>query len=155
MNSDHVTTSVYVEVEPQRAFEIFTEDVDLWWKHGPAYRFGGVNEGTLRFEPGIGGRLVETMKDESEWEVGRITVWEPGARLVFGYRIPNFRAGESTEVEVLFEPAGEGTQVTLTHRGWESVPKGHPARHGASVEEHQRQRGQWWLDQLRSYRQRQ
>ena len=36
--------------------------------------------GYLRFEPRIGGRLLETYDDESTFEFGRVKVWEPGQR---------------------------------------------------------------------------
>jgi hypothetical protein len=34
-----------------------------------------------------------------------------------------------THVEVLFEPVGEETRITVTHTGWDSVPQDHVARH--------------------------
>jgi uncharacterized protein YndB with AHSA1/START domain len=151
---DAIRASALVEVDPATAFEVFTEEVDAWWKCGPAYRFRGAHDGVMRFEPGVGGRLVQVPDEHrgEEWEVGRIKVWEPGARLVFDFRIPVFGAGESTEVEVTFEPVAGGTRVTVEHRGWRGIPRGHPARHGLPDEAFLTQRGTWWIDQLRALR---
>ncbi len=146
------TVSVLVAVNPMTAFEVFTEEVDVWWKRGPAYRFGKGLSGVLRFEPGVGGRLVEEFDDGRSWEVGHVRAWEPGERLVFEFRIPNFGPDQFTEVEVRFEPEGDETRVTLQHRGWECVPPGHPARHGLADLEFAHMRGEWWLFQLRAMR---
>ena len=125
---DAVTVTTLVEVSPAEAFALFTEDVDLWWRKEPRYRFDSERQGTLRFEPGVGGRFVEVYADASEHELGRISVWEPGARLVFGFRPPDFAPGETTEVEIRFENEGEKTRVTLEHRGWDAFAPDHPAK---------------------------
>jgi uncharacterized protein YndB with AHSA1/START domain len=38
---DTVTVTVTVDVPPPRAFAVFTEEIDLWWRRGPAYRVAG------------------------------------------------------------------------------------------------------------------
>ena len=53
--------------------------------------------------------------------MGRVTAWEPGARLAFAYRNVHLEL-EDTEVEVRFEPIAGGTRVTLEHRGLERLP---------------------------------
>ena len=52
---------------------------------------------------------------------GRITAWEPGARLVFVDH-------RDTEVEVRFEAIASGTRVTLEHRGLDRLPDDVAAR---------------------------
>src|SRR4029450_7419058 len=52
---------------------------------------------------------------EAETEVGRITVWEAGRRLVFVDL-------QDTEVEIRFEAEGRATKVTLEHRGLDRLP---------------------------------
>ena len=72
----------------------------------------------------MGGRLVE-VHDEATgegFEIGRVLVWEPGARLVFGFRSVFFPPEPMTEVEVRFDPVGRGTRVTLEHRGLDRLP---------------------------------
>ena len=71
----------------------------------------------LSFEPGEGGRLIETLASGKVFEIGKITVWAPPTRLVFGWRQATFQADQDTEVEVRFEPVGAETRVTVEHRG--------------------------------------
>jgi uncharacterized protein YndB with AHSA1/START domain len=124
-----VTT--FVQVSPLDAFEVFTQEVDLWWRRGPRFRGGGPDS-ELVFEEDERGRcLIERGKDGT-FELGRVQVWEPGKRLVLDYRLRNFAEGESTTVEVRFEAFASGTRVVLEHRGWENIREGHPARHGMS-----------------------
>jgi hypothetical protein len=62
--------------------------------------------------------------------------------------------GESTTVEVLFEASGEGTRVTLEHRGWATIRGDHPVRHGKDVPAFLRDIGMWWAGLLTSLRER-
>ena len=153
---DRVCVTTSVGADPHTAFRIFTEEVDAWWRRGPANRFGGAREGRLRFEPGVGGRLVEAFGDAPGdlYEVGRVRVWEPGARLVFEFRALAFEPGESTEVEVRFEADAGGTRVTLEHRGWGALRAGHPARHGLEGPALEGMLGLWWAEQLLGLRRR-
>lgn len=109
----------------------------------------------MRFDPGPGGRFVEAYGDTGECtELGKILVWAPGERLVFEWRGTQFAPDQVTEVEVLFEPVPRGTRVTLVHRGWDSIPADHPARHGLGVgQAFQSMIGLWWADLLTSARQ--
>jgi len=118
--SANVMVGITLEVEPEEAFRLFTEEVDLWWQRGVKFRFRPKAHGTMKFEPGEGGRLVEIYDDAKGdlYEVGRILVWEPGVRLVFEWRGPNFRDGQVTEVDIRFKPVEAGTRVVLEHRGW-------------------------------------
>jgi uncharacterized protein YndB with AHSA1/START domain len=147
--TDSVVVTTVVAADAGTTFALFTEDVNLWWKQGP--RFRGVG-GTLRFEPGEGGRLVQRDTDGSEFEFGRISVWKPGDRLVFGWRNRNFADGELTEVEVQFEAVGSSTRVTVVHRGWDALRPDHPSRHGLEGSAFGAMMGVWWGDQALSLR---
>jgi len=149
-----VKVTTFVHVEPQAAFDVFTQETDLWWGRGPKFRFGGAKRGVLHFEAGPGGRLFEEYDGGAVYEVGKILVWEPGARLVFEWRIPNFAPGECTEVEVTFEAGDGGTRVVLEHRGWKALRKDHPARHGLDDVAYSRMLGMWWSELLSSMRER-
>jgi uncharacterized protein YndB with AHSA1/START domain len=129
---DRVSVSTLVAVEPAAAFEAFTADIDRWWKRTPRHRFAPGQQGILCFETGPGGRLVESWGPgpEEAFEVGRVLAWEPGRRLAFEFRFPSFGPGEVTEVEVRFEREGDGTRVSLEHRGWDRLRPDHPARGG-------------------------
>lgn len=145
-SADRARVTTFVAVSPLDAFEVFTEETDLWWGKGPRYRGPQHPNGTLRFDPpGPGGRLVETF-EEDVFEIGRVLVWEPGARLVFQWRARNFAPGEITEVDVRFEPTFGGTRVVLEHRGWDAIRPDHPARHGQDGPATVARIGLWWGD---------
>jgi uncharacterized protein YndB with AHSA1/START domain len=154
---DAATVTVFVAVTPEDAFEVFTTEIDLWWRQGPKYRIAGKRRGRLFFEPGAGGRLFETFEASTgsrTFEVGRVLVWDPPARLELEWRGVNFKPGEKTFVEVSFQPSGEGTLVTVRHRGWSALPEGHPARHGLTGAAFSRMIGMWWgelMTALREY----
>jgi uncharacterized protein YndB with AHSA1/START domain len=144
---DGVRVGVLVSVPPEVAFEVFTQEIDLWWKRGPRFRFGGKSPGVLHFEPGLGGRLFESFGEGSAvrvQEAGRIKLWEPPSRLVFEWRNSNFAPAEATEVVVRFEASAGGTYVTVEHRGWAALRPNHPARHGLVGAEYSRELGRWW-----------
>lgn len=147
--SDTATATVFVPVDVGAAFDAFTLEVDAWWRRGPAYRFRTGFNGVLRFDPGVGGRLVEDYGAGEVYEVGGVLAWEPGERLVFQFRPRNFAPDEATEVEVRFKSAGDGTEVTLEHRGFETLRPGHPACHGLRGPALARLHGAWWLVLMR------
>jgi uncharacterized protein YndB with AHSA1/START domain len=143
--SDSIRVTTLVSAHPEATFQIFTQEVDSWWKQGPRFRGAG---GSLQFEPGEGGRLVQTEPGGAEFEIGRIRVWKPGEALVFAWRNRSFEAGQTTEVEVRFEAAGSGTRVSIEHRGWDSIPADHPAKHGLEGPALGSLLGLWWGNQL-------
>ncbi|HWE25132.1 MAG TPA: SRPBCC domain-containing protein [Myxococcales bacterium] len=145
-----VTT--FVRLDPGEAFDVFTKEIDSWWRRGPRYRVGR-GEGTLRFEGGAGGRLVEVVPGGGEEvEIGRVLAWDPGVRLAFEWRGRNFAPGEVTQVEIRFERAEGGTSVALEHRGWEAIAAKHPVRHGLTGTAFTDMIGLWWGELLTSYR---
>jgi activator of HSP90 ATPase len=119
-----------VPADPARAFEAFTQEIASWWRPDRLFQITPEGDGELRFEPGVDGRLVTRLRSGATLEIGRISVWEPGKRLVFVWRQASFSPEQSTEVEVLFEPAGEETRVSTEHRAWDTTPQRHVARHG-------------------------
>ncbi len=147
-----VLVSLRVAATPERAFAVFTEEIGRWWRPNQLFQFTPRAPGVLAFEPRSGGAFRETFPDGQVFEIGRITVWEPGARLAFTWRQASFAPGQITDVEVRFEPVGSETRVTVEHRGWESVPQGHVARHGFPDAIFLQRHGEWWQALLRNYR---
>jgi uncharacterized protein YndB with AHSA1/START domain len=149
-----VRVSTIIAVDPQEAFRIFTEEVDLWWKRSPRFRVSSDPKGTLRFEPGEGGRLLEVGADleGGQYEFGRILVWKPAERLSFEFRAKANARGEESEVDVAFEKVAEGTRVTVVQTGWESLPANHPARHGLEGDAFFDMLAIFWGDLLNSAR---
>ncbi len=119
-----VTASIEVAVDPATAFEVFTQDIGAWYKRGPHSFKDPKRALGVRFEPGVGGRLIEVHDAATgegiEW--GRVLVWEPGARLVFSDLLSSAPPAPATEVEVRFAPVEAGTRVTLEHRGLDRLP---------------------------------
>jgi uncharacterized protein YndB with AHSA1/START domain len=153
VNGATARVSVSVAVPPAMAFEIFTRDIDRWWRRGVKFRHAGPRAGFIALEPRLGGRLFESIDGEREphiLEVGEVRVWEPPARLVFSWRNANFSADEITEVEVGFTASSTGTMVTVTHRGLCALRPDHPARHGLADQPFIRMIGLWWGEQMSS-----
>jgi uncharacterized protein YndB with AHSA1/START domain len=154
---DQARVSVLVKVPPDVAFQVFTEEIDLWWRRGLRYRVSGKGRGVMCIEPGVGGRLFESIESKGGTrvvETGRVTAWEPPSRLVLEWRNVNFAPAEKTEVEVVFAPSPSGTLVTVTHRGWAAIRPDHPARHGLDVPAFIGMIGSWWGDLMTSLRER-
>jgi uncharacterized protein YndB with AHSA1/START domain len=154
---DQTRVAVLVEVPPELAFQIFTEDIDRWWRRGLRYRVARGREGVIHLEPRVGGRLYESLRAGGDTELkqtGTVTAWEPPRRLAFDWRAINFAAGDSTHVEVEFEPTRSGTRVTVTHSGWSRIRADHPVRHGLDPEAFLRSMGLWWGDLMASLQER-
>lgn len=143
-----VVVAVRVAAAPARAFAVFTEQIGQWWRHNGLFAFSDGRTGTLVFEPGPTGRLIETHDDGEVFEIGRITVWEPPAELVLTWRQASFAPEQETELHVRFEPVGDQTRVTVEHIGWDKIPREHAARHGFPLATFQLRFAEWWQEML-------
>jgi uncharacterized protein YndB with AHSA1/START domain len=155
VTGDSARVSVAVAVPPTVAFEIFTADIDRWWRRGLKFRHSASRSGLLCIEPAVGGRLFESFDRAGAshvLEVGRVKVWEPPHRLSFTWRNENFAANESTAVDIEFAPTVSGTLVTVTHSGLSALRPDHPARHGLQGADFSRMIGLWWGEQMSSLR---
>ncbi|RQG93424.1 methyltransferase domain-containing protein [Natrarchaeobius chitinivorans] len=97
-----ITTSYTVPGAPAEVFETTIEELET-----SLHRRG------FRFEPGPDGRIAE-----DGFDVGRVTVWEPGESIVLEWCGASWAPEELTELAVDFEELEDGTQVTVEHRGW-------------------------------------
>jgi uncharacterized protein YndB with AHSA1/START domain len=155
VNTDQARISVAIEVPPAEAFELFTHEINRWWRRGPKYRNAGGRRGIVHLEARLDGRLFEsfdTATGESVFESGRIVVWKPPTQLAFTWRNTVFAPHERTLVQIDFQATRSGTLVTVTHSGWDSIRQDHPARHGQPNREFLRSLGSWWGEQLTSLR---
>ena len=140
-----VVVSLRVKAAPQETFEAFTQEIGLWWKPHQLFQLTPRGDGELRFEPGEGGRLVTDLPNGHIFEIGRITAWVAGERLAFTWRQATFAPEQSTHVDVRFEAVGEDeTRVTVEHRGWDSIPQEHLARHRFPLEPFQMRQAEHW-----------
>lgn len=145
-----VIVSIRVNVSPAEAFAIFTEEIAAWWRPSALFELTPRGDGELRFEPGESGRLVTTLANGKEFEVGRVSVWRPGEHLSFTWLQATFTADQVTHVDVRFEAAGDQTRVTVEHRGWDTIPQDHVARHGFPLAATQMRLAEHWRAVLAS-----
>ncbi|MDB4986852.1 MAG: hypothetical protein JWN04_2030 [Myxococcaceae bacterium] len=152
---DVATVTVFVAVSPHDAFVVFTEEIELWWKQGMKFRSGGKRAGQIALECKLGGRLFETFESKGSmhtFDVGKVLAWDPPRTLCLEWRGINFKPEEKTFVDVTFLASGEGTLVTVRHRGWADLRDDHPARHGLHGADFARMIGLWWGELMTSLR---
>lgn len=159
-----VLVAVRVAAAPARAFDAFTTEIARWWRPNSLFQFTlGRTDGTLVFEPGPHGRLLERYPDGGSFVIGQVRVWEPPRRLVLSWRQAGFAADHETELHVRFESVGDvpgtdgeaaehaATRVVVEHFGWDRVPRDHVGRHGFPLEAIQRRYAEWWQLLLASF----
>jgi uncharacterized protein YndB with AHSA1/START domain len=123
-----VRREITVQASPERAFAVFTEQVDTWWPR--SHHVGAAEMAEAVIEPRAGGRWYERGVDGSRCDWGDVLAWEPPHRLLLSWQIGGDWALDpdpehASEVEVTFTPDGEGTRVRVEHRNFE--------RHGATA----------------------
>lgn len=148
--SSAVLVALRIAAPPQRVFDAFTQEIAAWWRPNDLFAFTPRAPGRLAFEPGVGGRFTETLANGKVFEIGRVTDWAPPDRLAFTWRQATFAEGQQTQVSVRFEPVGEETRVTVEHRGWDSVPQEHVARHNFPPTVFLQRHGEWWRTLLKA-----
>ncbi|HZD53935.1 MAG TPA: SRPBCC domain-containing protein [Woeseiaceae bacterium] len=147
-----VLVAVRVRATPERAFDVFVREIERWWGPSGLFRTTDQGDGAMKFVGGPGGRLITVLPDGREFEIGRITTWQPGRKLAFTWHQESFAPTQSTDVEVRFEPMGEETRVTVEHRGWGEIPQEHAARHGFPERPFLERAAEWWQANLGGYR---
>jgi len=146
-----VLVALRVKASPERAFDVFTDEIGAWWRPDGLFRITPRGDGELAFEGGAGGRLVTRLPSGKVFVIGHVTQWVRRERLAFAWRQASLAPDMATRVEVTFEAAGEETRVTVRHYGWVEVPREHAARHGFPDEVTQLRVGEWWRRSLAAY----
>lgn len=117
---DSVTARILVQASPAKAFQVFVERINDWWPlEGYSFAPDGTAPDVMHFVPELGGKLYERFANGEEFQIGEVTVWQPGERFGFTWKGEAYAA--ATQVDVTFEPAAGGTLLTLTHRGWDAT----------------------------------
>jgi uncharacterized protein YndB with AHSA1/START domain len=105
-----------VRCSPEHAFEMWATQASLWWPHDHSVSADpGI---TVTYEPRVGGRIYERTPAGVEHDWGEVLTWEPPTRITYLWHLARDRS-DATEVEVTFSSEGDGTIVTIEHRGWE------------------------------------
>jgi uncharacterized protein YndB with AHSA1/START domain len=133
--------SFAVECPVERAFDLWSEQVSVWWPSG--HSVSAHPRITVTFEPHVGGRIFERTPAGDEHDWGEVLVYEPPRRLIYLLHL-RFDRSDATEVEVSFEPARHGTGVTIVHRGWERL--------GAVAKERRERNKRGWEGVTEHYR---
>ena len=144
--SARVIVALRVRCAPEHAFEAFTRDIALWWRPNIAFRTTPRDPGVLAFDGQA--RLVENLSNGKVFEIGKVLVWDPPARLAFTWRQATFPPDLVTTVEVEFRAVGEETRIEVIHAGFDAVPQGSVDRHGWSDAQLLQALGGWWREQL-------
>ena len=130
--SNSVHKSIVVNAPVERAFHVFTEEINTWWP--PDHHIIDAPLDRMVFEPHEGGRIYDVGTDGSECQWSRVLAYEPPTRVVFSWDI-NLQwqietdPERTSEIEIRFTPEGDDrTRVDLEHRnldrhgdGWENM----------------------------------
>ena len=127
-----VRQSIEVQAPVERAFAVFTQEMNSWWPPEHHILKGPVAEMVL--EPREGGDVYDRGADGSVCRWARVLAYQPPERLVISWDINTAWGIEedlerSSEVEIRFIAEGpERTRVELEHRhlerhgeGWEQM----------------------------------
>jgi uncharacterized protein YndB with AHSA1/START domain len=139
--STSVTKSIVVNAPVERAFDVYTQQMQTWWP--PDHHLLDAPLERMVFEPRVGGRIYDVGTDGSECQWSRVLAYEPPMRVVFSWDI-NLQwkietdPERTSEIEVRFTPEGDGrTRVDLEHRnldrhgdGWEAMAAAVGAENG-------------------------
>jgi uncharacterized protein YndB with AHSA1/START domain len=124
-----VRVSIVVRATPERAFQVYTAELDSWWPR--SHHIGKSPMKRAIMEGRVGGRCYSEQEDGTDCPWGTVLTWEPPHRFTFAWQItPQWQyepdPAKSSEVEVRFVGLGDGTtRVDLEHRHFE--------RHGAGA----------------------
>ncbi|MDQ4027648.1 MAG: SRPBCC domain-containing protein [Actinomycetota bacterium] len=125
-NVEPIRRTISVQSGPERAFELFTDDMGTWWpvelysRAVSEFKNEDVKVARLEFQARMGGSILEHMSDGRILPWAEVIVWRPPHRVVMAWR-PHSAPELPTEIEVTFGPREAGTEVVVEHRGWERL----------------------------------
>jgi hypothetical protein len=107
-----IRLTLQVPCTPKAAFEGFTRGMGRWWD--PAYTPDPDTFTTVTVAPE---GLVTLVHGPTEFPVGEVVTWEPGARYRQRFWLAMDPAAPS-ELDVRFTAGDGGTRVDFEHGGW-------------------------------------
>lgn len=122
-----VRAEVHVPLTPDQAFALFTDGIGEWWPTG-SHSIAGHDVAGVVLEGRAGGDIYEVTAGGIRHAWGEVLVYQPAERVILRWH-PNPGQVAATEVEVVFTADGDGTRVSVEHRGWERLgERAHAAR---------------------------
>lgn len=115
-----IIKTIEVPCQPEMAFTVFTKDITTWWPLGvnSVSAMDGKVAQAVKLELKEGGALTEVGHDGTVHNWGTVKVFKPGDHLQLAWHI-GVPESQATMVDVHFTPTATGTQVELSHSGWE------------------------------------
>jgi uncharacterized protein YndB with AHSA1/START domain len=112
-----IRKSLRVRAPREGAFRTFVASMGSWWPK--EHSVLTAPRADVVIEPEVGGRWYEIGEDGSEYQWGRVLLWDAPERIVLAWQLtadftydPEFE----TEVEVRFLADGQETLVEFEHR---------------------------------------
>ena len=112
-----IRKSIRVERSPEVSFRVFCEEIGQWWPEG----FSG-KEARMHIETRVGGRFYERRADGTDYEIGRVTAYQPPSIVAFTWRAPSWDVTTQVEIRFVAED-GNATRIELEHSGWDQGTK--------------------------------
>jgi Activator of Hsp90 ATPase homolog 1-like protein len=101
----------------EHAFAVYSVRIGEWWD--PRYTANGDTLESVTIEPRVGGRVYAVHGDIGEDDLGEVTVWEPGRRLVHTFTLAQDpRHPSDVAVQFAAGEGGAGCTVRFAHGGW-------------------------------------
>lgn len=105
-------------VDVDLAFDLFTKRIAEWWPVS-SHSIHHEDVTDVRFEGGVGGKVVEITKDGAEYPWAHVVAWDPPHRFVLSW-YPDVEPVAASTLEVRFSALSGGkARLDLEHRGWE------------------------------------
>jgi len=121
-----IRQTVTVRLDPERAFDLFTEGMGTWWpldeysRAVSEFKDDAIHVTRLEFQARMGGRILEHTSDDRILPWAEVIAWRPPQSVLMAWR-PHSEPEPPTDVEVTFTQRHDGTLVKLEHRGWERL----------------------------------
>lgn len=101
-----IVNEVVVRLRPAEAFDLFTSFA--WW-----HNYGLADDGHVSIDEGE----VVFHNPDGEMSIGRVLIWEPGARFAQTFTLAQ-DADHPTTLTTTFQAVPDGTRVRVEHGGW-------------------------------------
>jgi hypothetical protein len=113
-----VDRRITVGLAPEAAFALFTREMRAWWPF-VGHSCGDDQSEDVRFEPRVGGRVIEIERGGQEHLWGVLSEWDPPHAFAMSWH-PGLPVDVATQLRVTFSAVTKGTEVRVLHTGWEA-----------------------------------